>query len=154
MLRLMRKHAGFTLVELMIVVAIVAILAAIAIPSYLRFQSKAKTAEATNNLGAVRTAQETYRAENDVYLACTASPSAGGTDAAPDTWVDEGGEFTQIGFVPDGDVRYQYEVVAGASGISLSYTATSTGDLDDDDVDSVYTVTESQPKAVHSGDDL
>jgi len=139
----MRKHAGFTLVELMIVVAIVAILAAIAIPSYLRFQSKAKTAEATNNLGAIRTAEETYRAENDTYLVCTASPATGGTDAVADAWLDAGG-FTNIGFVPDGDVRYQYAVAAPGD---LTYTATATGDLDDDDTAAIYQVTESQPKA-------
>jgi len=140
----MRKHAGFTLVELMIVVAIVAILAAIAIPSYLRFQSKAKTAEATNNLGAIRTAEETYRAENDGYLVCTASPTGGGTDAVADAWADAGTGFTAIGFVPDGDVRYLYAVAAPGD---LTYAATATGDLDDDDVSAVYTVTESIPKA-------
>jgi prepilin-type N-terminal cleavage/methylation domain-containing protein len=143
MIRLMRKHAGFTLVELMIVVAIVAILAAIAIPSYLRFQSKAKTAEATNNLGAIRAAEETYRAENDTYLACTASPAGGGTDAVADAWADAGG-FTAIGFVPDGDVRYQYAVAVPTA---TTYTATATGDLDADGTQAVYTVTESQPKA-------
>jgi prepilin-type N-terminal cleavage/methylation domain-containing protein len=139
----MRKHAGFTLVELMIVVAIVAILAAIAIPSYLRFQSKAKTAEATNNLGAIRAAEETYRAENDTYLACTASPAGGGVNATPVAWVDAGG-FTAIGFVPDGDVRYLYAVAVPSA---TTYTATATGDLDADGVAAVYTVTESQPKA-------
>jgi len=143
----MRKHAGFTLVELMIVVAIVAILAAIAIPSYLRFQSKAKTAEATNNLGAIRAAEETYRAENDSYMVCVASPVGGGTDAVADAWADAGG-FTDIGFVPDGDVRYLYAVGAGGAGIATTYTATATGDLDTDTVAAVYTVTESQPKAV------
>ena len=149
MIRFTRKHSGFILVELIIGIVIASV-----ISSYLRFQSKAKAAEATNNLGAIRVAQETYRAENGTYLACTPSPPTGGTDATPDAWVDAGGEFTQIGFVVDGGVRYQYQVVAGASGITTSYIATATGDLDDDDIDSVYTVTESQPRAVHSGDDL
>ena len=144
MIRFMSKHSGFTLVELMIVVAIVAILAAIAIPSYLRFQSKAKTAEATNNLGAIRAAEETYRAENDEYWPCAASPAAGGNDATPDPWVDAGG-FTDIGFVPDGDVRYQYEVL---NVTATTYVAEARSDLDANGTQAVYQVTENQPKAV------
>jgi len=156
MVRLTHKYSGFILVELTIGIVIVNVIgiANVVIPSYHRFQLKVKTSEATNNLGAIRAAQETYRAENGTYLACTPSPSNGGTDATPDPWVDAGGEFTEIGFVPDGDVRYQYQVIAGPRGITTSYIITATGDLDDDDIDSVYTVTESQPKAVHSGDDL
>jgi type IV pilus assembly protein PilA len=69
MLKLMRKQKGFTLIELMIVVAIIGILAAIAIPNFLRFQAKSKQAEAKTNLGAMGVAAETYRAEKDTYRA-------------------------------------------------------------------------------------
>ena len=142
----MRKYLenkrGFTLIELMIVVAIVAILAAIAVPSYMRFQSKAKTAEATNNLAVIRAGEETYRAENDVYKDCAATPAAvpSGTSAA---WAGGGiADFAQIGFVPDGDVRYQYTVtVAG-----LTYTATAEGDVDGDGSNAIYQLTSADPK--------
>ncbi|HEX2709227.1 MAG TPA: hypothetical protein VHM68_00110, partial [Candidatus Deferrimicrobium sp.] len=51
----------------MIVVAIIGILAAIAIPNFLRFQAKSKQSEAKTNLGGIFTAETSYFAENNVY---------------------------------------------------------------------------------------
>ncbi|WP_414645174.1 type IV pilin protein, partial [Candidatus Deferrimicrobium sp.] len=56
MLRGKKGKKGFTLIELMIVVAIIGILAAIAIPNFLRFQAKSKQSEAKTNLGGIFTA--------------------------------------------------------------------------------------------------
>ena len=55
---------GFTLIELMIVVAIIGILAAIAIPNFLKFQSRARQSEAKSNLKAVFTANKSMYAED------------------------------------------------------------------------------------------
>jgi type IV pilus assembly protein PilA len=63
----MRKEKGFTLIELMIVVAIIGILAAIAIPNFLKFQARAKQSEAKQNLGAIFTAYTSYFADNGNY---------------------------------------------------------------------------------------
>tara|TARA_B100000315_G_C14590549_1_gene595515 strand:+ start:3028 stop:3459 length:432 start_codon:yes stop_codon:yes gene_type:complete len=71
---------GFTLVELMIVVAIIGILAAIAIPNFLKYQTKAKQSEAKVNLKGVYTAQLSYFAENDgydVFSAISYEPESG-----------------------------------------------------------------------------
>ncbi len=57
MLSRLRSKKGFTLIELMIVVAIIGILAAIAIPNFLKFQAKSKQSEAKSNLGAIFTGQ-------------------------------------------------------------------------------------------------
>ena len=69
MLSLLKKKGkkGFTLIELMIVVAIIGILAAIAIPNFLKFQAKSKQSEAKTNLKAVYTAETSYFGENNKY---------------------------------------------------------------------------------------
>ena len=86
MMRLLHKEKGFTLIELMIVVAIIGILAAIAIPNFLRFQAKSKQSEAKTNLGALGTTAEAYRAEQDTYEAT----------------------INQLGWTPQGTTRYDY----------------------------------------------
>lgn len=140
------KQSGFSLVELMIVVAIMAILAAIAIPSFLKFQTKAKESEARNNLAAIRTCQESYRAENDKYHPCDASPGTiplADSLAWEDTGVADVSMFNDIGFEPSGKVRFQYEVVSLAP--MITYTAYARGNLTGDEV-VTFTMTNDNPK--------
>jgi type IV pilus assembly protein PilA len=86
MLRTTSRDRGFTLIELMIVVAIIGVLAALAIPNFMRFQARSKQAEAKSNLKGLYTAENTYFAENSVYSAY----------------------FTDIGFDPMRGNRYGY----------------------------------------------
>src|SRR5512135_2445696 len=62
-----KKSAGFTLIELMIVVVIIGILAALAIPRFMRVASKAKQSEAKQLLKQVYSMQHAYFAQNDSY---------------------------------------------------------------------------------------
>src|SRR4051812_47117589 len=63
MRKIMRR--GFTLIELMIVVAIIGILAAIAIPNFLKFQARAKQSEPKGNLKAISTAEQSFASANE-----------------------------------------------------------------------------------------
>jgi type IV pilus assembly protein PilA len=84
MIRKLQK--GFTLIELMIVVAIIGILAAIAIPNFIKFQARSKQSEAKANLKAVFTAQKAYFQEKDKFSSYTGD----------------------IGFSPERNNRYAY----------------------------------------------
>ena len=60
-------HSGFTLIELMIVIAIIGVLAAIALPQYMRFSTKAKRAEGINILRGLHTTELSYYASEDTF---------------------------------------------------------------------------------------
>jgi len=68
-MKIFKCKRGFTLIELMIVVAIIGVLAAIAIPNFLNYQCRAKQSEAKSSLGAIRTQMTTYKIEHDTYNA-------------------------------------------------------------------------------------
>lgn len=61
------KHSAFTLIELMIVVAIIAFLAAIGVPKYFKYIAKARAAEVAAILASLHTAEQTYFAEQGMY---------------------------------------------------------------------------------------
>jgi type IV pilus assembly protein PilA len=66
------SQEGFTLVELMVVVAIVGILVAVAIPQYQKYQSRARQTEAKTDLGGVFTAEKSFSVENSSFTECLA----------------------------------------------------------------------------------
>ena len=106
----LREKRGFTLIELMIVVAIIAILAAVAIPQYRKFQLRAKTSEAKANIGAIRSVEEGWSAEHDYYYAAGPNPTST-PGASPANW-PSGTNFDKLGFKPAGKVSYRYAVQA------------------------------------------
>ena len=91
------KKKGFTLIELMIVVAIIGILAAIAIPNFVKFQAKGKQAEANSQLKAIFSAQKANFPTNQGY------------------WSDIGA----IGFAPERGNRYYYDLGPMADSVDM-----------------------------------
>jgi type IV pilus assembly protein PilA len=85
--------AGFTLIELMIVVAIIGLLAALAIPNFLKFQARARQSEGRSNLKAVFTAEKSYYGDQQTYY----------------------DEFSVIGFEPEMNNRYEYFIGGGGN---------------------------------------
>ena len=63
----MRRHGGFTLVELIVVVAIIAILAVVAAPAYINYVNRTKQGEAASMLLTARLEQEEFFADNGYY---------------------------------------------------------------------------------------
>ena len=144
-----RSRAGFSLVELMIVVAIVGILAAIAIPSFRSYVQKAKTTEATTFIGEIRQREEAYRAEFGTYCAAPVAPRAAPNQFSVPWTVAAGSAWNQLGASPDSAVRFTYVVLGGAPGTAgpagsnitgndFWYVVRATGDLDGDGTQVVF----------------
>ena len=145
----MKGQKGFTLIELMIVVAIIGILAAIAIPNFVNYQRRAKTSEARTNLGAIRTSQEAYASTADVYMDCTQNP-AGGPTASKQAWTGGVAGWTDIGFEPKGSIYYAYSC-SGAPAGTFEFTAFAVGNLDGDAATSDYQIDEAGLTTVNNG---
>ena len=77
---------GFTLVELMVVVAIIGILSSVAIPNYQKFQAKARQSEAKISLSGIQMALSSFGADNGSFTSCL---SAAGY--IPGGWTNTGG---------------------------------------------------------------
>jgi len=127
--KLHTRRGGFTLIELMIVVAIIGILAAIAIPNFLRFQLKAKSSEGKTNLAAIRTAEESYFAEYGIYVSSEPSPPTVNNNAkiifTHDT---DGAGFDVVGWEPEGMVYFNYSV----NMLGNHFTAAAVANIDND----------------------
>jgi len=109
------NESGFTLVELMVVVAIIGILAAVAIPNYQKYQAKARQAEAKIALGAIFTAEKAFATENSSFSSCLS-----GIGYQPDGFAPAAGSkrYYAVGFAGIG---------AGNCGPAAGQTCLSSG---------------------------
>ena len=89
---LIQKKEGFTLVEIMIVVAIIALLAAIAVPSFVKARTKSQDSACVNNLRLISGAKDQYGLENDNVAATLVNMVPDFLKATPDC--PAGGSYT------------------------------------------------------------
>jgi type IV pilus assembly protein PilA len=114
MLMKLNNRRGFTLIELMIVVVIIGILAALAIPKFMKVTGKAKVAEAKTILKELFTLEKAYFNEHDTYVA-----------------IASGAESDAIGFaLPEGTSRFAYQVTCTDPTADFEARATETVDVD------------------------
>lgn len=151
MLRKLRSRKGFTLVELMIVVAIIGILAAIAIPNFLNFRLKAKSSEAKSNLGAIRSTEVAYYAEWSMWVGNqTYTPTGDRTGNGNKVIWDDTSRFSILGFAPEGKVFFDYNL-EGTDWPTGGFTGNAQGDLDGNSALSTYVISSRTSEITHAG---
>ena len=96
-------NKGFSLVELMVVVAIIGILSAIAVPKFQQFKSKAIRSEAVSSLTMINTLEQLYYTDNDAFTTNQAS----------------------IGFALPAGARYGYAIALAGNGFTATATSAS-----------------------------
>jgi type IV pilus assembly protein PilA len=153
------REAGFTLVELMIVVAIIGVLAALAIYGVSRYLKHSKTAEATRNLGAIETgSKNAFQQETDqsgsgvgpfVHQFCPTSaisppstglPAAAKIKAPAADWNDPAWVCLKFSINEPQFYKYSYSTNS-STGTAATYQATANGDLDGNGTASTFLLT-------------
>ena len=168
MCRVSRKPRGFTLTEVLITLAIMAVLSALAVYGVRRYILVAKTAEPIEIINSIRAAQEAYRDETFAYFdvsqgnidAYHPSSPPGVPDSSARSWVIGNpaidGRWSQLGVQASAPVQFGYACVSGAAGVALPtlgatgntgfpatpttpwFVAKAVGDRDNDDVNALF----------------
>lgn len=161
---LKKRKEGFTLIELMIVVAIIGILAAIAIPAFIGYMTRSKTSEASTQLKNLFTSAAGYYGNEQwgsrgvvvaggsalAASACTVAPAASTNPISSSKvvvdWDLEARSFQDIGFSVGDPIYYRYLIVGsdGACGHMASettvYSFRAEGDIDGDTNTSLFEI--------------
>ena len=145
----MMNRKGFTLVELMIVVAIIGILAAIAIPNFVDMQYRAKRAEVPSNVDGIKTAELAYEASFDAFVDVNMPVPTTTPNKQQVAWTT-GSNFDTLGWGPDGNVRGIYNVSAGTT----DFSARGWCDVDGDGSLAQYTASKTLNAKATSGNNI
>ena len=146
-IRKSKKQGGFTLIELMIVVAIIGILAAVALPLLMDYLNSSKSAEGDLQIDAIEgKAKKFFYAHNQAYPdgAGTTAPAAGCCTTANHLCAPNAADWTAAGWTQmnykntDKPFRFQYTYTPATAS---TYSATAIADLDCDASSGVTTIT-------------
>jgi type IV pilus assembly protein PilA len=150
-----RKTQGFTLIELMIVVAIIGILAAVAIPAFMKYIRRSKTSEATMNVRKMFDSSVSYYTDEhsirngaillrkfpDTTPTNPAGKACNGSDSVkiqPTANMWAGATWQALAFAVDDPFYYQYTYLSTGRATSAGFTARANGDLNCDNVLSTF----------------
>lgn len=161
------NHQGFTLIELMIVVAIIGILSAVAVPTFMKYILRAKSSEADIHLDKIALGARSYYLDPAIVAgAVTAAPrfppTVAQTPALPccigssDRCAPEPTQWTSpswqaLQFSLDEPHYYRYEFISSGAGVGAKFTARATGDLD---CDGIYSTFERDGEVLFLGNDM
>ncbi|QQR90363.1 MAG: prepilin-type N-terminal cleavage/methylation domain-containing protein [Myxococcales bacterium] len=157
MLSKCKNKDGFTLIELMIVVAILGVLAGLAIPAFIGYVRQSKTSEATSNLDMLYKGATSYYSQERTESGITATtnggctvasaallPSNPGTDKQFVDFQAAGEEWAAVNFSVSDAIYFGYRIISAGGGCANTadntniYTFQAQGDLDGDDVNSIF----------------
>jgi type IV pilus assembly protein PilA len=151
------NRKGFTLIELMIVVAIIGILAAVAIPAFMKYIRRSKTSEATMNLRKIFDSSTSYYDEEhatrdgDILsrqfpatiaqtpgTPASSCPGGDSTKIAPSSAYWSSATWQALNFAVDDPHYYVYSYDSAGTGAASQFTARANGDLDCNNVESTF----------------
>ena len=150
--KMMKNVRGIMLIEIMIVVAIIAFLAMIAIPSYLKFAARAKRSEAYLNLAALYTAEKLYMSEFGAYTNVLQGEKGLG-------WQPEGKTKYTYGFAGApgtnyvaGTLKYDAGALGHSHADATTFVAVAVADIDGDGKSDLITINDKKEIAIVQDD--